>query len=101
MPEYIYTDQVLSPLVTDGLEETALSEIAALGELPDPWTERLTVLRVYVLVCLEYSSTSDDPFSVKLPYYKAEFDAAVVDAKAAQARAATASSLFFVPLERV
>lgn len=98
MPEYTYTDQVLSPLVTDAIEETAMAEVAALGTLPDPWPERLTVLRVYVLVCLEYSSTSDDPFSVKLPYYKAEFDAAVTDAKGAQARAS--SGLFFVPLER-
>lgn len=95
---YTYTDQVLSPLVTDAIEATAIAEVAALGTLPDPWPERLTVLRVYVLVCLEYSSTSDDPFSVKLPYYKAEFDAAVTDAKAAQARAS--SGLFFVPLER-
>ncbi|MGQ9815719.1 MAG: hypothetical protein ACUVR3_11325 [Candidatus Roseilinea sp.] len=99
MLRYTYTDQVLSTLVTEQIEARAIAEINDLGTLPAPWPERLTVLRVYILVCLEYASTSDDPFSVKLPYYKSEFDTAVLKARAA-ARAASSGGLFFVPLER-
>lgn len=98
MSEYIYTDQVLRPLVTSAIEETAISEIETLGTLPGPWPERLTILRVYVLICLEYASASDDPFSIKLPYYKAEYDQALLTAKAAQQRAT--SNILFMAMER-
>lgn len=93
-----YTDAVLSPLVTEAIEATAIADVEALGEFPDPWPERLTVFRVYILLCLEYASTDDDPFSVKLPYYRAEWNLAMKDAQTARARATT--GLFSIPLER-
>jgi hypothetical protein len=58
-------------------------------------------LRVYIIVCLEYASSSEDPFSLKLPFYRDEYDTALVNANAAVAAAATKSMLFSIPLERV
>lgn len=58
------------------------------------------MLRSYILACLEYASESDDPFSVKLGQYRAEYDSAIADAQAAVAKAAMSAGLFSIPLER-
>jgi hypothetical protein len=100
MPDLDYTDQVLSPLVTDEMEEAAMAEVDAIATFPAPWRDRLVILRTYLLACLEYASESDDPFSVKLGQYRAEYDGVLADARAAVAKAAMTTGLFSIPLER-
>ena len=99
---YEYLDVVLSPLVTDAREAVATADVGAIATFPEVWRGRLIVLRTYILVCLDYASASDDPFSLKLPFYQAQYDTALADARAAltAANAATVASLFSIPLER-
>lgn len=96
-PELDYTDVVLTSLVTPEIADTATVDVDAMGTYTEAWRKRLIMFRVYVLICLEYASTADDPFSVKLDYYRHEFDKAKV-----QADRSAVSSLFMlsVPLER-
>jgi hypothetical protein len=97
-----YQDQVLSPLVTPEREALATADVDALAAFPIAWRERLIMLRTYILVCLDFASTEDDPFTLKLGQYRTEFDEALVNAKAAAsaATATAAASLFSIPLER-
>lgn len=100
-----YADAYLAPLVTQAREDQAASEIAMLGAFPVEWTQRLTVLRAYVITCTESMKAPDDTFSAKLSAYRREFDAALPQARAAQAAvdAGTTpggSSVFSVALER-
>lgn len=97
IPDLAYTDLVLAPQVTEELAATATNEVDALGTYTDAWRNRLILFRVYILICLEYASTAGDPFSLKLDYYRSEFDKAK-----AQADKSAVSSLFMlsVPLER-
>jgi hypothetical protein len=100
VPTLIYTDQVLSPLVTVAIETAAMAEIDALATFPAPWRDRLVILRVYLALCLEYASESDDPFSVKLGQYRVEYDGVLADARAAVAKAAMTTGLFSIAMER-
>lgn len=97
VPDLTYTDAVLSSLVTSAFAATATADVDSLGPFSDTWRNRLILFRVYILVCLEYASTSDDPFSLKLAFYRTEYDKALTSARSA----VTASSrLFTIPLER-
>ena len=99
-PALTYTDQVLSSLVTVALEDAASAEVDALATFAPPWRERLIVLKAYLLVCLEYASASDDPFTLKLGQYQGQYDTALSDARAAVQKAAMTAGLFAIPLER-
>lgn len=97
-----YTDTVLAPLVTDEIEATAIGAIDAIADFPEPWRTLLITMRVYIIVCLEYASAADDPFSLKLPFYITQYDSALVNAnKAAAALTAATSIIFSIPMERV
>lgn len=100
-----YADAYLAPLVTQAREDQAASEIAMLGTFPDEWTSRLTVLRAYIITCTESMKSSDDTFAAKLSAYRKEFDAALPQARSAQASVdadttSGGSSVFSVELER-
>jgi hypothetical protein len=102
-----YADAYLAPLVTVEREARAAADVADLGTLPAAWVNRLTVLRAYVLTCLESQRTPDDVFAAKLGAYRKEFDAALTQGRQAQAAldatAGTASgggSIFSVNLVR-
>ncbi|WP_295408766.1 hypothetical protein [uncultured Thiocystis sp.] len=99
-PDLEYLDQVLSPLVTAAHEDRAIAEVDAMATFTDPWRGRLTVLRVYIAICLEYARTNDDPFSVKLAEYRAEYDPVLTDARAAVTKSAMTTGLFSIPLGR-
>lgn len=88
---YLYYDAYLGPLMTDEREARALADVAALGTFPDAWIERLTVLRAMVLTCLDSQQAPDDLFGAKLAVYRKEFDAALPQARAAQASAEAAA----------
>jgi hypothetical protein len=100
--EFEYLDEVLSPLVTAEREEIAIAEVDAIAAFPVEWRGRLIVLRTYIIVCLDFASASDDPFTLKLGQYQTQYDAALADARAAAAAAAraAAASWFSIPLER-
>lgn len=99
LPDLTYQDVVLAPLISSDIEDQAVTDIDTLGTFPEAWRARLILLRIYILVCLDYASTSDDPFSVKLAFYRAEYDEALPLARAASLVTAT-TSFFSVPLER-
>ncbi len=97
VPDLDYTDQVLSSLITDEYAELATAEVDTIATFPEPWRSRLILLRIYIRACLEYASAADDPFTLKLAQYRAEYDAALPLATAA-ARAAAASTAPFMSM---
>lgn len=96
-----YPDAYLSKFCTEEREERAYADVDTLGTFADGWRDKLTILRCYILACLEHQADPDDLFSAKLKNYNKEFDAML-----AQARAATSDSsgtnlpIFSIPLER-
>jgi hypothetical protein len=98
-----YHDAYLAALVTQDREDRAAAEVAQLGSFTAEWLARLTVLRAYVLTCIESQKAPDDLFAAKLAAYRREFDAALPAARAAQIEAdppAGMGSLFSVEIER-
>lgn len=99
---HTYTDAYLRTHITDGREARAREDVANMGNFAPDWTARIEVLRTYIITALECQAAPDDLFAQKLKHYRQEFDAHLV-----QARAATpatdgkpARSLFSIPLER-
>lgn len=82
------SDAYLAPLVTPNRQERAAADVALLGTFPAAWTDRLVLLRVFVITCLECQKSPDDLFSAKLSAYRKEFDTTLLGARAAQATAA-------------
>lgn len=93
-----YEDAYLAGLVTTDREQRAAADVALAGTFPADWTERLVVLRVYILICLESTAAPDDAFSAKLAHYRSEYRATL---RAAQAAAAGETFVFAaLPLDR-
>lgn len=90
---YPYTDAFLAPRVTQAREDQAFDEVAQLGTLPAAWVTRLTVLRCYMITCIESMQSNDDTFSAKLAGYRKDYDTALPQARAAQAQADAAAGL--------
>lgn len=84
---YPYSDAYLAPLITQDRETRATDEVAMLGTFPAAWTQRLVILRAYIITCLESQKSPDDTFAAKLSAYRKEYDSAVPAARAAQATA--------------
>lgn len=84
---YTYHDKYLAPLVAAEVETRAAADVATLGTFPAEWVERLTVVRSYVLTCMESQKAPDDLFTAKLAIYRKEFDALRQQARAAQVAA--------------
>ncbi|HOW75413.1 MAG TPA: hypothetical protein P5102_07795 [Candidatus Competibacteraceae bacterium] len=63
-----YHDAYLAPLIdaTPEWETHAAEDVAQLGTFADSWPDKLTVLRVYLLLCLESAASAEDVFSLKL-----------------------------------
>lgn len=104
---YTYPDAYLSKFCVDALEDRAIADIAVLGTFNADWTERLTILRAYILACLDNQADPDDLFTAKLKSYRAEMTSAAAQAQAqAAADAAEAAGtqntfgIFTIPLER-
>lgn len=104
---YPYADGYLAPLVTKAREDQAISDVAELGTLPALWVERLTVLRAYIITCLECQKSPDDTFAAKLGSYRKEYGDQLVRARAAQqavdaaaGSGSASSSPYTVSLER-
>jgi hypothetical protein len=104
---YEYSDAYLAKFCTEAIEERATADIAIMGTFNDYWTEKLIVLRTYILACLENQADTEDLFTAKLKSYRAEMTGAATAAQAqAAADAAEASGavngfgVFSIPLER-
>lgn len=98
-----YFDSYLAPLIakTPDYETRAAADVAQLGTFPAPWPDQLTVLRAYLLCCLENSASAEDVFSLKLKQYQKEWDFTLRQAQAAINVAAAQPALsLFIPLER-
>lgn len=59
--------------------------------------DKLTVLRVYILACLEQGGQRDDAFEIKLGQYRKEFEFVLHNAKRPDGTRVTFMS---VPIER-
>lgn len=80
---YTYTDAYLKGQVTEARENIAEADVDAIATFSAAWKEKLTILRAYIIVCLECQAQPDDLFSQKLKHYRTEFDAQLAQAKAA------------------
>jgi hypothetical protein len=88
---------------TRALADVALAAATAGYTFSADWIERLTIVRVYILACLEHQGDKDDLFSAKLKNYQAQWDSLVpqaVQAAAAAAESPGGFGLFSIPLER-
>jgi hypothetical protein len=96
-----YYDSYLKPLLTEERETRALADVDRIATFPAEWRGKLGVLRGYLLTCLESNAESEDVFSVKLAQYRKEFDATLLQAKAAL-NVATLTPAFplSIPIER-
>jgi hypothetical protein len=75
VPTLDYHDAYLAPLIANNVEweNRALADVAELGTFPDPWPDKLTVLRAYLLCCLESAASAEDVFSLRLKQYQTEW----------------------------
>lgn len=98
---YSYPDAYLCKFATADREQRALEQVALWGAFSDAWKERLCILQVYILACLENQADSDDLFSAKLRSYRDQLAADLPQALSAAAGASAAPvGLMSVPLER-
>lgn len=100
---YPYHDAYLAKFATTDREGRATQHVATLGTFTDAWTQTLVVLHVYVLACLEHQADAEDLFTAKLKTYRAEFDRALILAKADAAEDAgdiATGGVWSIPMER-
>ena len=83
MPTLIYADAYLKAQVTDDREGRAAADVAAIATFSAPWLEKLTILRAYIIVCLECQAQPDDLFASKLKHYREEWSSTLAEARAA------------------
>jgi len=86
MPTLIYADAYLKAQVTDDREDRAAADVAAIAAIAAfsaPWLEKLTILRAYIIVCLECQAQPDDLFASKLKHYREEWASTLAEARAA------------------
>ena len=98
-----YHDAYLAPLIAakEAWETRAIADVAELGTFPDPWPDKLAVLRAYTLCCIESLADETDVFSAKLKQYQPEFKAELNAARnAANAIAASPVDYLFTPVLR-
>lgn len=101
MTTLTYEDAYLARFCTEERETRAFDEVDFLGTFSAEWRNKLTVLKCYVLACLENQADPDDLFSAKLTNYKKEFEFALAQAKASTPDAeGIIPPILSVPLER-
>lgn len=100
MTVLVYPDAYLAKFCTVDRETRAFDEVDMLGTFTTVWRNRLTVLKTYILACLENQADAEDLFTAKLASYRKEFDAMLAQARAANPDDAGNTLIFNVPLER-
>lgn len=98
---HTYADAYLRAQITEDRETRATADVAALGTFAGTWPGKLTVLRAYVIACLECQAQPDDLFAQKLKHYRQEFESALGMAKAASpATDGTPRAIFSMEIAR-
>lgn len=105
---YTYPDAYLARFCVEERELRAIDDVALLAAsagvtFDADWTERLVILKTYILACLENQADGEDLFTHKLKTYRDELSTQLPRAvTAAQAAAGTISgfSMLSIPLER-
>jgi len=98
---HTYQDAYLKGQITEDRESRAALEVATFGSFSTAWSDRLVVLRAYIITALECQAQPDDLFAQKLKHYRQEWDAVLLQAKAATPAAdGKPMSLFSIQLER-
>lgn len=92
MTTLTYEDAYLARFCTDEREARAFDEVDFLGTFSATWRNKLTVIKCYILACLENQADPEDLFSAKLSNYRKEFEFVL-----AQARASTPDSEGITP----
>ncbi len=96
-----YTDAYLTGYIDQSVEDRARADVDDLGTFPTDWRDKLTVLRAYIITCLDKQAQPEDLFTAKLKSYRAEFDRQLAGARNAQAEVAdTAPGLISIPILR-
>ena len=96
---YVYKDPYLSTLVSQQNEDTAVADLAALGDFKDADLETLVPYRAYVLCCIDNVKDAQDVFATKKKMYEKEFDDALILARTKD-KVGVARSIFSIPIER-
>lgn len=107
---YTYPDAYLAKFATEEREARAIADVelratTAGYTFSAEWLERLVIVQVYILACLENQADAEDLFTAKLKSYRAQFDVLLPQALQAAATAAETPGgggfgLFSIPLER-
>lgn len=101
LPTLTYHDAYLKALIDDAAETRAYADVDALGAFDTTWRDKLTVLRAYVITCMEKQADPEDLFTAKLAVYRKEFDSVLAMARAASAVASgTGPALISIPIMR-
>ena len=96
-----YNDAYLVRFCTEERENRAFDAVDNLGTFTDAWRNELTILKVFILACLENQAVPDDLFSAKLKNYKKEFDGMLAQAETASPDdEGNYSSIYSIELER-
>ena len=98
---YTYADAYLKAQVTEDRENRAEADVDAIATFSAEWKQKLSILRAYVITCLECQAQPDDLFAQKLKHYRQEWDATLAAAKAAtEDEEGNALPSFSISLER-
>ena len=100
MTTLTYPDAYLAARCNTDRETRAFADVDLLGTFTTSWRNRLTVLRCYIIACMESQADPEDLFTAKLKTYRAEFASMLAQAQAATPDEAGSSFIFSVPLER-
>ena len=68
-----FTDAALKSEASAPRQLQAAADVAAMGTFTTAWTERLTELRTYIVICQECMSAEGDLYHAKLKAYRDEF----------------------------
>lgn len=80
---YEYTDEYLASggVINDEMEQRAIKDIEQYGFTNTFYIEKLTILRTYIICCLENQTRENDLYEIKLKHYKDEFFQILQEAK--------------------
>jgi len=101
MTALVYPDAYLARFCDDDREERAYAAVDLLGTFATTWRDSLTIIKCYILACLENQGDPEDLFTAKLKSYSKEFDGLLAKAQTAAVDAdGNFAAVFSIPLER-
>jgi len=96
-----YRDAYLTKFCNLEMEDAAYAAVDLLGTFEDEWRDPLTIIKCYILVCLENQADAEDLFTAKFKSYSKEFEGLIAQARtAAPDDDGNIPAVFSIPLER-